>query len=101
MRFLKGILSKTVCFVFVGFCTSHCFVLVFPYLYQIKCAAGNVLMPDASNLQMNGDVCTDVIKMERHLACEYCDAHNFDLESSACSNKGPDYIDGFEFSDGD
>ena len=46
---------------------------------------------------MSGDVCTDVIKMENHLACEYCDADNFDLELASCSNEVPDYVDVFTF----
>jgi hypothetical protein len=39
------------------------------------------------------------MKIERHLACEYCDPNDFHLEQSARSNKEADYIDGFTFSD--
>lgn len=56
------------------------------------------LKPDSANLQLNGDICTASIMMEKHLSCEYCAADAFDLEKSACSNRGPNYIDGFEFS---
>ena len=60
--------------------------------------SGSHLSPDASNLQLNGDICTASVKMEKHLSCEYCVSNTFDLAKSACSNKEPSYIDGFEFS---
>jgi len=59
--------------------------------------SGQNLSPDPWNLQLNGDICTAAIKMEKHLSCEYCSSNAFDMELSACSNKGPNYVDGFSF----
>jgi len=59
--------------------------------------SGGHLSPDPWNLQLNGDICTASVKMEKHLSCEYCSSNVFDLEQSACSNKGSDPVDGFTF----
>lgn len=59
--------------------------------------SGGHLAPDPWNLQLNGDICSASIKMEKHLSCEYCSSNVFDLEKSACSNEGPNYLDGFTF----
>mmetsp|Transcript_32168 Transcript_32168/g.68078 ORF Transcript_32168/g.68078 Transcript_32168/m.68078 type:complete len:268 (+) Transcript_32168:160-963(+) len=60
--------------------------------------SGGHLSPDPANLQLNGNICSASVQIEKHLSCTYCSSNDFDLAKSACSNNGPSYIDGFEFS---
>merc|ERR1719343_274766 len=59
----------------------------------MDCPNNSTVYPNPNVLQLNANVCKEVVMFEKHLPCTYCRADEF-LQNSACSNTKPDYIDG-------